>query len=319
MAIEFSAIVHTYNRAHFLPKALTAIQNQTYPASEYILVDDGSQDDTETVAKHDFPEFKYVRIENVGSGGARKVGAETATKEWLAFCDDDDLWLDTHLECRKQLIERFPEAGFTCSNFGSFGDASERDYSHFQTAPDGWWTTATEVEDGPFRLLNTDTFRNSLKFNPAFPLVWAVRREIYWDVGGIDRKYSRGHAEDTAFSRKMFLSTRTACDFRITAMYHRHGANATTVKFMNYSRRADILEGLLTDGAIPEVYSNDATEWVATSRKQAFLHAYWSGYHQEALEIYDQIPREYKDFGLAARMAAATVMNRWCSKRGKRP
>lgn len=299
--IEFSVVVHTYNRSRLLGKTLEAISAQSYPAAELILIDDGSQDDTGSIVREQFPNFRYVRISNVGCGAARRAGAEIATKEWIAFCDDDDVWDSHHLQSRAELIKRFPSAGFTCSNFTAFGSAAAPNYNHFATAPDGWCATATDTAEGHFRLLNSDAYVHCLRFNPAYALVWAVRREIYNQIGGINPRYSRWQAEDTDFFRRCLLATRLACDSRVTAQYNRHDSNMSSTKFLNWVKRADILEEQLKAGIVPSAYHPHVIREIGTSRRTACLQAFWAKKYSEAVQLYADVPSEHRDRYLQSR------------------
>jgi glycosyltransferase involved in cell wall biosynthesis len=80
------------------------VLNQTFAPLEVIVVDDGSTDETESVAR----EFgvRYIRLEkNSGAQAARNRGVAEARGEWIAFQDSDDEWLPDKLERQVALIE----------------------------------------------------------------------------------------------------------------------------------------------------------------------------------------------------------------------
>ena len=71
-----SIIVPCYNQAQYLPETLDSVLAQTYPYWECIIVNDGSPDNTEEIAKHYCEKdsrFKYVYKENGGLSSARNV------------------------------------------------------------------------------------------------------------------------------------------------------------------------------------------------------------------------------------------------------
>jgi len=95
-----SVIVPTYNRANLVSETVKSILNQTYKYFELIVVDDGSTDNTEEVIKKfNDKRIKYIKIDNWGGPAKpRNTGIKKARGEYIAFCDDDDMWLPEKLE-----------------------------------------------------------------------------------------------------------------------------------------------------------------------------------------------------------------------------
>nr|WP_275424206.1 glycosyltransferase [Pseudoalteromonas luteoviolacea] len=97
-----SIVTPTYNRAHILSDSLSSslkLVEQGY-AQEIILVDDCSSDDTIENVKLSYEKeiasgvIKLVELpENLGVTGAKNVGVENASGEWVAFMDSDDIFL----------------------------------------------------------------------------------------------------------------------------------------------------------------------------------------------------------------------------------
>ena len=88
-----SIIVPCYNQAQYLDEALQSVLAQTYIHWECIIVNDGSQDNTEEVVEKWLKldsRFKYVFQENVGLSSARNFGISEATGEYILPLDADD-------------------------------------------------------------------------------------------------------------------------------------------------------------------------------------------------------------------------------------
>lgn len=93
-----SVIIPVFNGERFLREAVQSVLGQKYSRIEIIIVDDGSTDGTEAVAKS-FPEtVRYLRQTNQGPAAARNRGIEQAQGSLLAFADADDLWPAGKLE-----------------------------------------------------------------------------------------------------------------------------------------------------------------------------------------------------------------------------
>ena len=96
-----SVIVPCYNQAQYLDECLQSVLDQTYTDWECIIVNDGSPDNTEEVAKkwvEKDPRFKYLYKENGGLSSARNAGIEIAEGEWILPLDADDKIGESYLE-----------------------------------------------------------------------------------------------------------------------------------------------------------------------------------------------------------------------------
>jgi|GEM_PF-1594593 len=96
-----SVLIASYNASQFLDVTLQGVAWQTERASEVIIVDDCSTDETERVVNSwlDRLPIKYIRNEvNLGVGASRNVGLRHVSSELVAVLDADDLWLPMHLE-----------------------------------------------------------------------------------------------------------------------------------------------------------------------------------------------------------------------------
>lgn len=111
---SISAIITTYNRAEIVPDAITSVISQTYPVSELIVVDDGSNDNTIETVKRAFANTNipthYIFKENGGMATSLNRGIDEAQSEWIAFLDDDDLWAPDHLEKSMNILSQTPES-----------------------------------------------------------------------------------------------------------------------------------------------------------------------------------------------------------------
>lgn len=107
MPDSISVIITTYNRIHTIERAIDSVLAQTLSPDEIILVDDGSQDETNQLIQTKYPQVKYIRQENKGVSNARNKGLSQSSGEWIAFLDSDDEWLPSKLKIQiKSLHEQ---------------------------------------------------------------------------------------------------------------------------------------------------------------------------------------------------------------------
>jgi glycosyltransferase involved in cell wall biosynthesis len=122
-----SVIVPCYNQGRFLAEALDSVQAQTHPHWECIIVNDGSTDETSSVARRYAgrdARFKYVEQENRGLPGARNRGLREISGEYLQFLDSDDVIDAAKLELQLALLAAAsrPALAFCDHRYGAEDD-----------------------------------------------------------------------------------------------------------------------------------------------------------------------------------------------------
>ncbi len=104
-----SVVITTYNRKRWIKRAIDSVMEQSHPADEIIVVDDGSTDGTGEKIQKCFPQIRYIWQENHGISAARNAGIEKASGTWIGFLDSDDTWLPKKLECQFRALKENPE------------------------------------------------------------------------------------------------------------------------------------------------------------------------------------------------------------------
>lgn len=106
--ILFSFIIPVYNVEKYLRECLNSIINQTYKNWEVILIDDGSQDNSDKICDEYAIKDKRIKVwhrENEGSLMARRCGVLYAKGDYFLFIDSDDLVNSKLLEVMNKIIE----------------------------------------------------------------------------------------------------------------------------------------------------------------------------------------------------------------------
>jgi cellulose synthase/poly-beta-1,6-N-acetylglucosamine synthase-like glycosyltransferase len=111
-----SVVIPTFNHANFLPEAIQSVQKQTYGFVEIIVIDDGSNDETEHVVKS-YQGIRYVKQRNRGVTAARNVGLKLSAGSYVLFLDADDRLLPEAIEIGIRSLRANPDCALT---FGSF-------------------------------------------------------------------------------------------------------------------------------------------------------------------------------------------------------
>ncbi len=113
---KVSIIIPTYNRTQYLGKTLSSIFQQTFQDFEIIVIDDGSPSDENLILCQTYKKVSYIKIENSGGPAKpRNIGIKLAKGKYIAFIDDDDLWLPTKLEKQVAILEQNSDFGLVHS------------------------------------------------------------------------------------------------------------------------------------------------------------------------------------------------------------
>lgn len=94
----FSIIVPLYNKKDYIKRCIESILSQSYTDFELIVIDDGSNDGSSTIANdysHQDDRIVFRRYENAGVSIARNRGLQIASGEYILFVDADD-WVENH-------------------------------------------------------------------------------------------------------------------------------------------------------------------------------------------------------------------------------
>jgi glycosyltransferase involved in cell wall biosynthesis len=121
----FSVVIPTYNRAHFLACTIESVCQQRFTDYEVVVIDDGSEDETQACLQDLGNKVRVIRQTNSGSGAARNVGTREARGEYVAFLDSDDLWFPWTLDTFARAIDEHQRPHIVAGAFVEFVDEAE--------------------------------------------------------------------------------------------------------------------------------------------------------------------------------------------------
>lgn len=106
-----TVVTPVYNIAKYVGEAVDSVLRQSFANFEYLVIDDGSQDNSiEVVLAHvgNDPRVRLVTGEHRGLSAARNAGIREAHGKYIAYLDGDDRWHPRFLEEQVSLIESLP-------------------------------------------------------------------------------------------------------------------------------------------------------------------------------------------------------------------
>lgn len=143
-----SVLIPAYNAGTWLRETIESVLGQTWPRLEIIVVDDGSQDGTQAVAKEFAKYGVVVRSQaNAGPGSARNEALALSSGEYIQYLDADDLISPDKIEASVRVLEEAADPlAFAVCRWARFCDTLDNlDYREEPTFRD--W-------DGPPLMLN---------------------------------------------------------------------------------------------------------------------------------------------------------------------
>ena len=163
---EISIITAYFNGDTFIDETINSVLNQTFPAWEWIIVDDGSTnkksiEKLKEIEKID-KRIKIVHKENSGLAATRDYGAKLANEnsKYLFFLDDDDVINKTYLECAYWTLQTNKEATWAYTDLANFGEEEFEWIKYFDS----------EIEQKENLLVATAL----------------IRRKDFWEVNGYE-------------------------------------------------------------------------------------------------------------------------------------
>jgi len=114
-----SVVIPAYNAQSTIVRALQSVADQTFQATDVIVVDDASSDNTiETIVEYSKNSNLAIRLmrsgRNAGPGSARNRGWDNSSSDYIAFLDADDVWHPKKLEIQVREMERNNSFAMSC-------------------------------------------------------------------------------------------------------------------------------------------------------------------------------------------------------------
>ncbi|MBK7498363.1 MAG: glycosyltransferase [Ignavibacteriales bacterium] len=103
--VFISVLMTSYNCASYIRQAVQSILNQTYKDLELVIIDDGSNDNTEEIiSAFSDSRIKYKKISHYGRSNALNYGLSICNSDWISIADADDIAHPLKLEKQISLL-----------------------------------------------------------------------------------------------------------------------------------------------------------------------------------------------------------------------
>jgi len=171
---KVSVIIPTHDRPDLVAGAVSSVLHQTYYDLELFVIDVGVRARAKNALAPFMSDPRFHYVENpieLRGGAARNIGASLAQGDYLAFLDDDDVWLPEKLAIQMKALDHAPsDVGFSFTAVtNDFGGGKEE---------------ATLIEDG-VRDYGEISY---VRFKGFLTVTLVIRRDVFNAVGGFDEQ-----------------------------------------------------------------------------------------------------------------------------------
>lgn len=194
-----SVIIPVYNCSTFLGRTLDSILAQTYSNLEVLLVDDGSTDDSITIArKYNCSFLRILKQKNSGAGIARNTGLFASKGDFFQFLDAGDVISPNKIATQVEALHQQKGKVAVC-NYKQFSNQAELnteiypDQSHFIYSTD-------DIQSFLINLWGGNGKMNFIQTN-----CWLIPREVQ-ERAGIWRSYRCPDDDGEFFARVLLAS-----------------------------------------------------------------------------------------------------------------
>ena len=275
-----SILIPVYNAAEWLPETIRGALEQTWTEKEVILVDDGSTDDSLTIARSfEAPNVQVISQQNQGACAARNRGLQEAQGDYIQFLDADDLMSPHKIETQVRQLESTPRA----------------------VAASRWARFYEQIGDGPHDpvpgcIPSTDplTWLTLAQGRKAMmpPHAWLTPRELINEAGQWDESILKN--QDGEFFARVLLKADEIVFCPNATVYYRSGI-ATSV---SARRSPAVLHSQYTvaEKIMRALRAREDSPRVRQACADAFQQIAYSAY-PDAMDVVDQAETKARQLG----------------------
>ena len=277
-----SILIPAYNAEACLADTLRSAVEQTYPHKEIIVVNDGSKDQTEAIAREfESAGVRVHTVKNQGASAARNTAFSLSTGDYIQWLDADDLLAPDKIARQVEVLANCPSRRTVLS--GSWGRFMHRS-SRAEFVPTSLWCDLTaaewltrQMEDGAF--MQTAT--------------WLVSREVTEAAGPWDTRLLSD--DDGEYFCRVLLASDGTRFVRESKVYYRM-AGGNTLSHIGTSDKKK--EALWLSMTLHMQYLRSLED---TPRVRAacvtYLQSWMVVFYQERMDLFQQAGRLAQELG----------------------
>ncbi len=217
---SISVIIPVYNNEKYVAEAIQSVLSQTFKPYEVIVINDGSTDRSADIAREFEPQIRFWHQSNIGISATRNKGIESASGDYLAFLDADDLWTPDKLKLQVEFLEKHPETEMILGTVKQFISPELNEEHHHK-------------------------LRKELETMPGFvPGTLLIRKETFLRVGFFNEKLELGEFIDW-FSRAKDMGIKYAVMDDIVLQRRIHTTNTGIIKKQHLKDYTTLLRAAL--------------------------------------------------------------------------
>jgi glycosyltransferase involved in cell wall biosynthesis len=208
-----SVLIPCFNAEKWLTQTIESVLNQTWKNIEIIIVDDGSSDNSFTIAKSfESDKIKVISQVNSGASAARNRAFQESQGDFIQYLDADDLLAPDKIERQVNLLS---DSNFDCIASGEWA-RFYTNYSEAEFKPDLLWRDLAPIE------WLICAWENHLMMHPA---AWLVPRKICQQAGNWNESLSLN--DDGEYFCRVVLASLEVKFCRGAKSYYRSGISGS--------------------------------------------------------------------------------------------
>lgn len=255
---EFTIIIPTFNRLHFLKEAVNSLSNELCQEVSLLIIDNFSTDGTlEYLVSLKSPFIEFVRYKNDGSvGRARNFGVARSSSQYICFLDSDDLWIEGKIEELRCEIKKSRPAVLH--------------HDLYQVDSKGFRLEAP-LRGADYGAMGLDRFRKD--GNKIFMSSVCVHRKTFLEVNGFDEDHLMLGIEDADLWYRMLLSGKRFIYLpSLLGKYRSHSGNTNTNRNLSICLAAFFKKYSTTESVQPAAIRFESLfiMWILVDPRSAF-------------------------------------------------